>query len=54
MSAISSIGISQQQYIGLQQTLPVKGSASEEASETPAQKATEANGVTGNTLDVYA
>ncbi len=54
MNAISNIGISQQQYISQQQNLSIKSSASEEASETPAQKAAEANGITGNTLNVYA
>lgn len=54
MSAIGSIGISQnQQYLSQAQNLSVN-SRSEEASESPAERAAEASGFQPHKLDVRA
>lgn len=55
MSAIGGIGISQnQQYWSQAQNLRVNNSRSEEASESPAERAAEANGSQTHKLDVRA
>jgi hypothetical protein len=53
MSAISSMALSQhQQYLSQSQNLRVKNSASEEANESPAERASEASGSKTNKLNI--
>lgn len=55
MSAIGGIGMSQnQQYWNQIQNLRVNNSSSEEASESPAERAAEASGSQTHKLDVRA
>lgn len=55
MSAISGLSISQnQQYLSQSQRLHAQSNASEEANESPAEKAAEAAGSNANILDVRA
>lgn len=55
LNALSSIGMSQSQpYFSQSQDMRVKNSASEEANESPAERAAEAGKNKTTKLDVYA